>query len=279
MSNPNPFVPKGSLLERQTQSRSRLKLGVSCVLAVSIVGLVAMLIQGCKRAPDADTTNSATLTDTNPVPADISTNPVADTNAPVPSTGTNAPVAYTAPVPPPAPVPVPTPVVDNTAAGSEYVVQSGDTLGKIAKHNGVSLKALEAANPGVDSKHLKVKQKLVIPGGNGGTAATSGAVDNSAGAGDSSDVELYTVKTGDTLSKIAKAHGSSIKAIEAANNLSTTKINVGKKLKIPRKVSAAAVAPAAPVDNTPPAPTVPPAPMNVPPSAPTPSPAPAGNPN
>jgi LysM repeat protein len=279
MSNPNPFVPKGSLLERQTQSRSRLKLGVSCVLAVSIVGLVAMLIQGCKRAPDADTTNSGTLTDTNPVPADISTNPVADTNAPVPPTGTNAPIAYTAPVPPPAPVPVPTPVVDNTAAGSEYVVQSGDTLGKIAKHNGISLKALEAANPGVDSKHLKVKQKLVIPGGTGGSTSTGGgAVDTSAGAGDSSDVELYTVKTGDTLNKIARTHGSTIKAIEAANNLSTTKINVGKKLKIPRKASAAA-APAAPVDNTPPASTVPSAPVNVPPSAPSPSPAPAGNPN
>jgi LysM repeat protein len=274
MSNPNPFVPKGSLLERQTQSRSRLKIGVSCVLAVSIIGLVAMLIQGCKRAPDADTSNSSTMTDTNPVPADMSTNPVVDTNAPAPApTGTN--VAYTAPTPPPPPMPVPTPVVDNTAAaGSEYVVQSGDTLGKIAKHNGVSLKALEAANPGVDSKHLKVKQKLVIPGGTGGTSAnsaTSGAPDMSSGSSDS-DVEMYTVKTGDTLSKIARTHGSSVKAIEAANNLSTTKINVGKKLKIPRKASASAPAPVAPVDNTPPPQPAPPAPSQIPSSAPAPAP-------
>ena len=49
MNNPNPFVPKGSLLEQQSQRRSRLKLAVFCVLAVSVTGLVAMLIQGCKR--------------------------------------------------------------------------------------------------------------------------------------------------------------------------------------------------------------------------------------
>ena len=44
MSNPNPFVPKGSLLEQQSHRRSRLKLAVFCVLAVSVTGLVAMLI-------------------------------------------------------------------------------------------------------------------------------------------------------------------------------------------------------------------------------------------
>ena len=279
MSNPNPFVPKGSLLERQTQSRSRLKIGVSCVLAVSIIGLVAMLIQGCKRTPDTDASNSATMTDTNPAPADItSTNAPTDTNAPAyaPPSATNPPpVAYTPPTPPPAPAPAPAPVVDTTATGSEYVVQSGDTLGKIAKRNGISLRALEAANPGVDSKHLKVKQKLTIPGGTGATASTS-SVDTGAGAGVSSDsdVELYTVKTGDTLSKIARSHGSTVKAIEAANGLTTTKINVGKKLKIPRKASAAPVAPA-PVDNTAPVPTAPAAPVNAP--APASAPAPATN--
>ena len=269
MSNPNPFVPKGSLLERQSQSRSRLKLGVSCVLAVSIIGLVAMLIQGCKRTPDTDAGNNPpTITDTNTAPADVTTNAATDTNAPAyaPPTGTNPPpVAYTPPPPPP--VPVPTPAVDTTAAGSEYVVQSGDTLGKIAKRNGISLKALEAANPGVDSKHLKVKQKLVIPGGTGATASATSSDTSGAGVSSDSDVELYTVKTGDTLSKIARTHGSSVKAIEAANNLTTTRITVGKKLKIPRKGSAAPVA-SAPVENTAPVPTAPPAPVNVPAPAP-----------
>ena len=71
MSNPNPFVPKGSLLDQQSQRRSRLKLAVFCVLAISVTGLVAMLIQGCKRTPPDDNSNNPTLTDTNATPSDM----------------------------------------------------------------------------------------------------------------------------------------------------------------------------------------------------------------
>jgi LysM repeat protein len=49
--------------------------------------------------------------------------------------------------------------------GGDYAVKAGDTLNKIAKAHGVSLSALEAANPGVDSRRLKIGQKLAIPGG------------------------------------------------------------------------------------------------------------------
>ena len=47
-----------------------------------------------------------------------------------------------------------------TAGPGEYVVQPGDTFTKIAKETGVSVQDLEAANPGVDSKKLKVGQVL-----------------------------------------------------------------------------------------------------------------------
>lgn len=50
-----------------------------------------------------------------------------------------------------------------TQADGSYVVKSGDGLAKIAKSLGVSLQALEAANPGVDSRKLKVGQKLNVP--------------------------------------------------------------------------------------------------------------------
>jgi LysM repeat protein len=69
---------------------------------------------------------------------------------------------------------------------------------------------------------------------------------------------LYTVKSGDTLTKIAHAYGVTVKAIETENNLTTTQIKVGQKLKIPAK----AEAPPAPVAPTP-APAVP-APATVP---------------
>ena len=44
---------------------------------------------------------------------------------------------------------------------------------------------------------------------------------------------VYVVKTGDTLSGIAKAHGTTINAIQTANDLASDRIMVGEKLKIP----------------------------------------------
>ena len=107
------------------------------------------------------------------------------------------------------------------AAGTEYVVVKGDTLGKIAKKNGVTLKALEAANPGVEPTKLKVGQKLTIPAGGTAPASDTGAARSTATSTGVAG-EAYTVKSGDTLTKIAKAHGTTVKAIEAENNLTTT---------------------------------------------------------
>ena len=263
MNNPNPFVPKGSLLQQQGARRTQLKVAVSCVLAVSVIGLVAMLIQGCKRErPDADT-NTSTTESTNAVPMDSTNNPpLSVSNPPVamPPVASNSPV-----VPPPlapsvAPVAPVAPAVPEVG-GSEYVVAKGDSLAKIAKKAGVSLKALQAANPGVVPTKLKVGQKLVIPAGGkvapeagakSTPAAASAAAANDAGAGS------YVVKSGDSLAKIAKAHGTTVKAIEAANGLTTTKIKVGQKLKVPAKGESAAPAPVAPAPVPESAPALPP---------------------
>jgi LysM repeat protein len=234
MNNPNPFVPKGSLLEQQSKRRSRMKLGVFCVLVVGVVGLTAMLIQGCKREQNTEAEN--------PPPVDTNT-VVVDTNPP-PMVASNPPVA-------PPPVVVQPPVAPS---GTEYVIVHGDTLAKIAKKNGVTLSALKAANPGVEPTKLKVGQKLTIPAGGTAPAANGASVAPDTGMGG----ETYTVKSGDSLTKIAKAHGTTVKAIKAENNLNTDHIKVGQKLKIPAKGEAAAPAPApAPVA---PAPATAPAP-------------------
>ena len=146
MNNPNPFVPQGSLLEQQKR-RSRMKLAVFCVLAISVCGLTAMLIQGCHR--------ENTEADNNP-PADTNTVATTDTNNSA-MESSNA-TAYVVPPPPTnPPVVVPPPAPEPTT--SEYTVVTGDTLGKIAKAHGVSLKALEAANPNVQPTRLKVGDK------------------------------------------------------------------------------------------------------------------------
>ena len=241
MNNPNPFVPQGSLLE-QHKRRSRMKLGVFCAVALSVCGLSAMLIQGCKREEQAPTDQMAQV----------------DTNPPTPMLDTNPPVVATNP--PIAPVVVPTVVTPPAPTTSEYTIVAGDTLGKIAKRNGVSLKALEDANPNVSPTKLKVGQKIQIPAGGTSASPTTSMSTESAANG-----ETYTVKSGDTLSKIAKANGVSLKSLEAANpNVDPAKIKVGQKLKLPVK----AEAPAAPTVNTPPAVTSPtpvaPAPSNPP---------------
>ena len=255
MNNPNPFVPKGSLLEQQSKRRSGFKIGVFCVLAVGICGLTAMLIQGCKREeenqvdennqPPMDT-NQVAATDTNQPPMEEPSNSVAATSPEAPQQPPPA-----APVPPPE-APAPT--------ENEYVVVKGDTLSKIAKANGVTWKAIEDANPGVTPTRLKIGQKLVIPAS---TSAAPGSTVPGAAPADNGSGEVYTIKSGDTLGRIAKHFGVSVKAIMEANNMSSTKIYVGKKLTIP--VAAPAPAPeAAPAPA--PAPEPAPAPANPPPA-------------
>jgi len=220
MNNPNPFVPQGSLLEQKNSTRSRFRLAVVCIVAVNALVLTALLMQGCKRE-QTEAENPAPPVDTNLPPA-------VDTNLPA-TTETNPP-------PPPMAVTTPAPA---EATGTEYVVVKGDTLSNIAKKFSVTVKAIEAANPGVVPTKLQVGQKLSIPAASGGAAApaTTGMAASSMGG-----EEIYTVRSGDTLTKIAKAHGTTVKAIESANNLTTTQIKVGQKLKMPAKAEAAAPA-------------------------------------
>jgi LysM repeat protein len=242
MNNSNPFVPQGSLLDQQNKRRSRMKLGVFCVIAVSVTGLLAMLIQGCKREQPAETADNTLMADTNTTTTDTNTPSYTTSN----SLSAMPPMATSAP-----PVNVTPPVVET--ATTEYVVVKNDTLGKIAKKNNVSLKALEAANPGVVPTKLKVGQKLSLPAPN--AVASSAAATTMADAGVSG--ETYTVKSGDNLSKIAKANNTSIKAIESLNNLTTFKIKVGQKLKIPAKAEATAPTPAVEPTVAPPTPAAP----------------------
>jgi len=256
MNNPNPFVPKGSLLEQQSKRRSRLKLAVFCAVAVGAAGLTAMLIQGCKREQVEPT----------PPPAETNTAPAVETNPP-PIEASNPPVQ-----PPPVAAPAPAPAPQ--AAATEYVVAKGDSFAKIAKKNGVSVKAIEAANPGIEPTKLKVGQKLSIPAPAGGAAAPP-AAGAQASTGSSTGEETYTAKSGDTLTKIAKAHGTTVKAIKAASNLTTDHIKVGQKLTIPAKAEAPAAAPA-PASAPAPAPV---APAPAPAASTTPAPAPANTPS
>ena len=216
MNSPNPFVPQGSLLELQSKRRSRLKVAVFCVLVVGIAGLTAMLIQGCKR--EQTEAENQPPPETNVTEMNTNVPPVEASNPPV-----QPPVVAQPPVAP-------------EATGTEYVVVKGDSLWKIAKKNGVTVKAIEAANPNIDPAKLKVGQKISIPAASAGAASATEATGMSGASGGQ---EIYIVKSGDTLSKIAKRYGTTVRAIESENGLASTHIKVGEKLKIPAKAEAA----------------------------------------
>jgi N-acetylmuramoyl-L-alanine amidase len=127
----------------------------------------------------------------------------------------------------------------STFAGvtTTHKIAPKDTLGGLAGHYHVSLKDLLAANPSVNPTKLKIGETLMIPAPTTAAAAAGNTVTPSAPPA-TGDTTSYKVKAGDTLIKIASAHGTSVKAIQSVNGLKTTTIQVGKTLKIPSKSSA-----------------------------------------
>lgn len=235
MNTPNPLVPQGSQLEQKSNARSRVKLAVFFVLSIHVVGLMALLVQGCR--PEQPQTPDQPVPEIVVPPFEAVPVPVVETNEvllpPVqelpPDTG-----AWVEPgtVPPPSVQPgMGVEPVTPVPALQEYIVQKGDTYYSIGKKFGVSMQAITDANPGVDPKRLQVGKTIVVPPP---TSSAPKPVTSTA-----SGEKIYTVVSGDTLSKIAKEHGTTWQAIRDLNNLPTTSIKVGQQLKIPATKPAA----------------------------------------
>jgi len=154
-----------------------------------------------------------------------------------------------APAPAPAPVAVaqPAPV---SATAQVYVVKKGDSLWKIAKAENVTVGELSRANNMSKTSVLKVGQKLTVPApkadktsvatasviptstdANSAPSAATAAATPSTGTVDSGN--LYVVKSGDSLWKIARHQNVTVAALRQANNLSGDSLKVGQKLHIP----------------------------------------------
>lgn len=122
------------------------------------------------------------------------------------------------------------------ASSSTYVIVRGDTLSSIAARHHVSTQALLSANGLAWSSIIYPGQKLAIPGSTAGSATVTTAkpVTAAPATTTSSAASTYVIKTGDTLSSIAKAHKTTVEKLLAANHLSwTSTIYAGKKLSIP----------------------------------------------
>jgi LysM repeat protein len=109
---------------------------------------------------------------------------------------------------------------------STHTVQRGDSLWTIARKNGLTTAELAAANNIPANAMLQIGQKLLVPSK---AIASTGDAGTPAGGGTTG----YTVKSGDTLSSIAKRHGTTIAAIRSANNIRSDIVRVGQELRLP----------------------------------------------
>ena len=113
--------------------------------------------------------------------------------------------------------------VERSTTQKIHVVKSGETLGKIAQKYKCSVTDLKNWN-NLKSTTIQVGQKLKV-------YPPEEQVEK-ASAKSSSGTTTYTVKAGDTLWDIAKKHNVSVDYIKKLNNLKTSEIKVGQKLKI-----------------------------------------------
>ena len=126
------------------------------------------------------------------------------------------------------PAPVVTPKIEKTVSAEfiaaanekenintyvEYSVQKGDSLSNIAKMFGSRTKEIKVANKLENSHHIKVGQTIKVPLAN--------------------SEMVYTVKKGDSLSKIANKFKLPLQSLINFNSLKTHRLIANQKIKIP----------------------------------------------
>jgi peptidoglycan endopeptidase LytE len=121
----------------------------------------------------------------------------------------------------------------SSGSSTTYTVKAGDTLSHIAVRHGVSVSNLKNWN-NLSSDLIRVNQKLKINGSSSGSgnSGSSGSSGNSGSSGQTGTATVYTVKAGDSLSRIASNHGVSVSNLKNWNNLSSDLIIIGQKLNI-----------------------------------------------
>ena len=140
------------------------------MLALSLT--LAFGLTGCNNKPKteeppAPTTQPEVYPEPAPTPAPAPQPAPAPAPKPIPATP-KKPASSSTPAPAPAPSTKSTSgtAVKTPKSKEVYVVQQGDTLTAIAKRvygDPNKVKAIIAANPGLDADKIKVGQKIVLP--------------------------------------------------------------------------------------------------------------------
>ena len=102
-----------------------------------------------------------------------------------------------------------------------YTVKSGDSLWNIANKYGTTVSNLKSLN-NLTSDALQIGQVLRVPSSESGSNETPTSTNKS-----------YTVKSGDSLWKIANTYGVTVNSIKSLNGLTSDNLSIGQTLLIP----------------------------------------------
>ena len=112
---------------------------------------------------------------------------------------------------------IPTTSQEETKDYINYTVKSGDSLYKIANNYNTTVDAIKKLN-NLTSNNLQINQVLKIP-----TTTNQGT----------QNYINYTVKSGDSLYKIANTYNTTVDEIKKLNNLTSNNLQINQVLKIP----------------------------------------------
>ena len=112
-------------------------------------------------------------------------------------------------------------------------VEKGDSLSKIAKRYGTTVDALVRINELCDANQIFVGQVVVLEDPEAGAGADADAAE------DRAETAIVTVQPGDSLSKIAKRHDTTVEELMALNDIDDPNLLfVGQELLVEEMVSA-----------------------------------------
>lgn len=121
------------------------------------------------------------------------------------------------------------------ASGGWYRVRQGDTLEKIARRNGTTVNRLCKLNGIKSTKVLHPGDRLRVSGSVSNQAQSTQNTQSgqSTQTKQNTGAATYTVRSGDTLSKIAKRNGTTVKRLCQLNGISeNSTLRIGQKLKL-----------------------------------------------
>jgi LysM repeat protein len=193
-----------------------------------------LVLTACERPARTDsTTPETTQGDTQPIVIPLQETPMGLPEIPPVTDGTTPdeptttdPSMPEATVDPnvPATDPGTSPSTGDGATPSTYIIQSGDTMGRVAERFRLSLQALIAANPQITNPdRVQIGDVINIPGAGGTTTTPPQEGDR-----------VHRVQAGENLYRIGLLYGCTVAQLSSHNNLANPdRLEIGQEIRIP----------------------------------------------